>query len=135
MISQLPLMDVALVAPGKVSPPPVENPDVQQVGCVAQSTKLVPRSNASFRKGVFVITSFSPLENLIPERVKSDAASSIARHRCDVSSELRCRGAKPRRNPATRDTLRRNTASVMKSEFLQLLSQNHVSQHCYHKRH
>ena len=33
----------------------------------------------------------------IPEPVKSATVSPIARHRCDVSSELCCPGAKPRR--------------------------------------
>ena len=34
-------------------------------------------------------------------------------HRCDVSSKLYCPGAKS--DPATRHTLRRNAASVMKT--------------------
>ena len=39
---------------------------------------------------------------------------AAARHLCDVSSELCCSGANRLDAPATRNTLRRNTASMMR---------------------
>ena len=41
----------------------------------------------------------------IPRPAKSEAVSSMACHRCNISLELCCSGAKPR----TRDTLGRNS--------------------------
>ena len=50
--------------------------------------------------------------------VKLDTVSSIARHRCDVSSELICPDAKSWRwAPATRHTLPRNKGRIMKFFF------------------
>ena len=52
----------------------------------------------------------------IPGSAKSDAVSPATCLRCDVSSELCCLAAKPRRmmSLTARYSLRRNTASVMR---------------------
>ena len=55
---------------------------------------------------------------LFPESVKSDTTTATARHRCDVSSELCCPGAKLRRwAPPLVNTLWWNTASIIKIWF------------------
>ena len=48
----------------------------------------------------------------IPGPVKSDI---MARHRCNVSSELCCPGLSAEKGPSTRYTLRRINASRMKN--------------------
>ena len=57
------------------------------------------------------------VSGLIPRPGKLNALFPTLCHLCDVSSELCCLGAQPRRGPATRHTLLCNTAIIMKVCF------------------
>ena len=53
-------------------------------------------SHAGWRSGKTSLSA-RQIMGFIPGPVKTDKLSPTARHRCDVSSELCCPGAKPRR--------------------------------------